>query len=124
MGLKVHLNVEIYDCGSRIWKNKGEAREEAKRELIDSLKVLEGELGQKVYFGGERFGYVDVALVTFGCWFYTYEKEGNFSVEEECPKLMGWVKRCMGRESVSKVLPDPHKVYEFINALKNKFGIE
>ncbi|RWR78889.1 putative glutathione S-transferase parC [Cinnamomum micranthum f. kanehirae] len=34
----------IYDCGLRIWKNKEEAREEAKKEFIDCLKVLEWAL--------------------------------------------------------------------------------
>ena len=114
---------QIHYCGSRIWKNKGEAREEAKKEFIDRLKVLEGALGQKQYFGGESFGYVDVAFIPFACWFYAYEKHGNISVEEECPKLMAWVRRCMKRESVAKVLLDSHKVYEFLGVLK-KFGIE
>ncbi|XXG74748.1 hypothetical protein AAC387_Pa07g3389 [Persea americana] len=110
--------------GSRIWKNKGEALEEARKEFTDSLKVLEGVLGQKQYFGGESFGYVDVALVPFTCWFYAYEKHGNFSVEEECPKLMAWVRRCMKRESVAKVLPDSHKLYEFMGVMKKRFGVE
>ncbi|XXG74740.1 hypothetical protein AAC387_Pa07g3385 [Persea americana] len=118
-------NKKLYDCGSRIWKKKGEAQEEAKKEFIDCLKVLEGALGQKQYFGGENFGHVDVALITFGCWFYSYEKYGNFSVEEECPKLMAWVRRCRERESVAKVLPESNWVYEFIDVvLKKRYGVE
>ncbi|RWR73557.1 hypothetical protein CKAN_00184800 [Cinnamomum micranthum f. kanehirae] len=30
----------------------------------------------------------------------------------------------MEKESVSKVLPDPHKVYDFVGDLKNKYGVE
>eukprot|EP00268_Persea_americana_P046643 TRINITY_DN4812_c0_g1_i4.p1 TRINITY_DN4812_c0_g1~~TRINITY_DN4812_c0_g1_i4.p1 ORF type:complete len:145 (+),score=17.19 TRINITY_DN4812_c0_g1_i4:278-712(+) len=42
------IDKKIYDCGTRIlWKGKEEDRDEAKRELIECLKVLEGELGQK-----------------------------------------------------------------------------
>ncbi|XXG74742.1 hypothetical protein AAC387_Pa07g3387 [Persea americana] len=119
-----YIDNKIYDCGSRIWMTKGEAREEARKEFIDCLKVLEGVLGQKQYFGGESFGYVDVALVPFTCWFYAYEKHGNFSVEKECPKLMAWVRRCMKRESVAKVLPDSHKVYEFLGVMKKWLGVE
>ncbi|RWR85854.1 GST_C domain-containing protein/GST_N domain-containing protein [Cinnamomum micranthum f. kanehirae] len=115
----------IYDCGTRLyWKSKGVDRDEAKKEFIESLKVLEGELGQKPYFGGESFGYVDVAFIPFGCWFNTYEKSGKFSVEEECPKLMAWVRRCMERESVAKVLPDSDRICEFIDAIKKRFGVE
>ncbi|RWR97218.1 putative glutathione S-transferase parA [Cinnamomum micranthum f. kanehirae] len=56
--------------------------------------------------------------------FYTYETHGNFSKENECPKLIAWVKRCMEKESVSKVLPNPHKVYDFVGIWKKKYGVE
>ncbi|XP_058097755.1 probable glutathione S-transferase [Magnolia sinica] len=118
------VDKKIYECGSRIWKNKGEAQEAAKKEFIEYLKLLEGELGEKLYFGGERFGYVDVVFVPFACWFHTYEVHGNFSIEEECPKLIAWVKRCMEKESVSKTLPDPVKVHGFVGILKKKYGVE
>ncbi|XP_021831875.1 probable glutathione S-transferase [Prunus avium] len=88
--------------------------EEAKKEFIDILKQLEGELGDKPYFGGESFGFLDIALITSYNWFYAFETLGNFSTEAECPKLIEWAKRCMQRESVSKSLADPKKVYEFL----------
>jgi len=85
---------------------------------------LEGELGDKPYFGGENLGYVDVAFVPFYCWFYAYETCGNFSIEAECPKIIAWAKRCMQKESVSKSLEDPKKVYEFVLELKKRFGVD
>ncbi|KAJ0980492.1 hypothetical protein J5N97_008747 [Dioscorea zingiberensis] len=118
------IDKKIYDCGTRLWKLKGEGKEEAKKEMIEALKLLEGELGEKKYFGGESFGFVDVALVPFVSWFYAYETCGNFSVEKECPKIVAWGKRCMERESVSKTLEDPKKVYEFVLVLKKRFGVE
>lgn len=114
----------MYELGTRIWKTKGEEQEAAKKDLIDVFKVLEGELGEKPYFGGENFGFVDVSLVTFSSWFYTYEKHGNFSIEEHCPKLVEWAKRCKERESVSKSLADPEKIYEIVLIIKKHFGIE
>ncbi|KAL5977177.1 Glutathione S-transferase U1 [Asimina triloba] len=118
------IDKKIYEIGSRIWKSKGEAKEEAKKEFIECLKLLEGELGSKAYFGGDTFGFVDVSLIAFSCWFYSYETEGNFSVEKECPKLNEWVRRSMERESVSKALPDPNKVHDFVKMLKKMFGVE
>ncbi|OAY79632.1 glutathione S-transferase U19-like [Ananas comosus] len=119
------IDKKIYDCGTRLWKLKGEALQEAKKEMICILKLLEGELGDKKYFGGDAFGFVDVALVPFTSWFYTYETSAGFSVEEECPKLAAWAKRCAEeRESVRKTLYDPQKIYEFVGLLKKKFGVE
>ncbi|KAL2245532.1 probable glutathione S-transferase [Sesamum indicum] len=118
------VDKKIFDAGRRIWTRKGEEQEAAKKEFIDALKLLEGELGEKAYFGGDKFGFVDVALITFYSWFDTYETCGNFSVEEHCPKLVAWAKRCMEKESVSKSLADPKMVYEAVLMLKKKFGIE
>lgn len=101
-----------------------EDQEEAKEELMETLKKLEGVLGDKLYFGGESIGYVDVALVPFTTWFYTYEACGNFSIEAGCPKLIAWAKRCKQNESVSKALPHPLQVYGFLLQLKKKLGLE
>ena len=115
---------QLYELGGKIWSTKGEEQETAKKEFIECLKLLEGELGEKPYFGGEKIGFVDVALVPFSCWFYAYESFGNFSIEAECPKLIAWTKRCMQKESVSSSLADPHKVHAFVMGLRKKTGIE
>ncbi|KAK4364012.1 hypothetical protein RND71_015370 [Anisodus tanguticus] len=110
--------------GRKIWSTKGEAQEGAKKGLIDSLKLLEETaLGDKPYFGGESFGFADIALIGIYSWFFALEIFGNFSVEAECPKLDAWGKRCKLRESVSKCLPDPHKIYELLLELKRTYGL-
>eukprot|EP00262_Sarcandra_glabra_P004484 TRINITY_DN15565_c0_g1_i1.p1 TRINITY_DN15565_c0_g1~~TRINITY_DN15565_c0_g1_i1.p1 ORF type:complete len:220 (-),score=40.45 TRINITY_DN15565_c0_g1_i1:75-734(-) len=105
---------KIYQIGKKIWLSKGEAQEAAKKEYIENWKVLEGELGDKPFFGGESFGFVDVALIPFANLFYALEQFGNFNMNEECSKIIAWVERCRERESVSKTLPHPHKIYELI----------
>ncbi|KAL4324114.1 hypothetical protein GQ457_11G014020 [Hibiscus cannabinus] len=118
------VDKKIYDLGGKLWRTKGEEQEAAKKELIECLKLLEGQLGDNPYFGGKDFGFLDVALVPFYCWFYTYEKFGRFSIEAECPKLIAWAKRCMQKESVAKSLADQEKIYDFVLHLKKALGIE
>lgn len=118
------VDKKIYECGTRVWKLKGEAQEEAKKEFVEILKLLEGELGDKKFFGGDTFGFVDIALVPFTSWFYAYETCASFSIEEVAPKLVAWGKRCMERESVAKALQEPIKVYEFVCFLKKFYGVE
>lgn len=120
--IKIVMQVGVH--GGNIWRKKGEEREAAKKGFIESLKKLEEELGDRAYFGGESFGFVDIALVPFYTWFYAYETFGNFSVEAVCPKLIAWVKRCMERESVSKTFPDSRSIYEFVLFLRKKSGID
>nr|XP_016433645.1 PREDICTED: probable glutathione S-transferase parA [Nicotiana tabacum] len=118
-----YIDKKIYSTGRRVWSGKGQDQEEAKKEFIEIFKTLEGELGNKTYFGGDNLGFVDVALVPFTSWFYSYETCANFSIEAECPKLVVWAKRCMENESVSKSLPHPHKIYDFVLELKHKLGL-
>lgn len=76
--------------------------------------MLECELGDKKYFGDEAFGYIDIALVPFIVLFYAFEQCAKLSMDEECPKIVAWAKRCMEREGVSNALTDPKKIYEMI----------
>ena len=90
--------------------------------MIGALGALEAELGGKDYFGGEEFGFLDVALAPFTSWFRAYEEFGGFRVAEHCPGVVAWAERCRGRKSVASAITDPDKVYEFALTLKEKFG--
>ncbi|KAH7542833.1 hypothetical protein FEM48_Zijuj02G0116800 [Ziziphus jujuba var. spinosa] len=117
-----YVDKKINSTGKRVWMGKGEDQELAKKEFIECVKTLEGVLGDNPYFGGDKFGFLDVVLVPFTTWFYTYQKCGNFSIEAECPKFMAWAKRCLEKDSVYKSIPHPHKVYDFALELKQKYG--
>jgi len=67
----------------------------SKKKFLETYKILEGELGDKPYFGGERFGYMDLTLIPFYTWFYSIETIGGFKIEAQCSKIVAWAKRCM-----------------------------
>ena len=114
---------KVFDCGTRLWKlNKGTAQAQARTEMVEALRTLEDELGDKAYLAGEAFGFVDLAVVPFATWFLGYGRLAEFSVEEVCPRLLAWAKRCGERDSVAKNLYLPEKVFEFIGFLKDKYG--
>ncbi|KAL0399545.1 UNVERIFIED_CONTAM: putative glutathione S-transferase parA [Sesamum radiatum] len=121
------IDKKIYiNGGRRVWFSKGEEQEAAKKELMNGLKLLEGELGDKVYFGGDKFGFLDVALIPFYNCFGSYESCGNLRIEEHCPKLIAWAKRCMQKESVSKsfTMAHPSKIDEYVLMTRKKYGIQ
>ncbi|GAB4849251.1 Glutathione S-transferase U1 [Ancistrocladus abbreviatus] len=119
-----YIDKRTYDCGGRIWRRKGEEQEAAKKEFVDCLKLLEEQLGDKPYFGGDTLGYVDVALISLYSWFPAYESLGNFKIEESCSKIVAWAKRCMQKDSVSKSLAEPQKINELFLQMKKRLGIE
>ncbi|KAI3774828.1 hypothetical protein L1987_49390 [Smallanthus sonchifolius] len=119
------IDKKLYQIGRKLYTTKGEEHEAARVEFIECLKLLEGELGDKPYFGGESFGYLDVSLIPFYSWFQAYETYGNFNLELECPKLIAWAKRCIqNKESVSSTLPELPKVFAFVQYLRKRFGID
>ncbi|KAK6122403.1 hypothetical protein DH2020_043845 [Rehmannia glutinosa] len=106
------------------WHKTKEELEEAEKEMIDCLKLLEQELGDKPYFGGERLGYLDIVLGGFCSWFCAIDLGfGNISIDAECSKLMEWTKRCMERESFSKSLEEPHKLHDFVVQMRERWGL-
>lgn len=107
-----------------LWMSKGEEREELLKELIENLKILEGVLKDDKFFGGDTFGYIDVALIPITCWFSFFKKYGNFNIEANCPNLVAWTNRCKERDSVSKALPDIHKLYSWAIDLKKAHGLD
>ncbi|KAM3760836.1 hypothetical protein ACB098_01G222400 [Castanea mollissima] len=94
---------KVFEAGREIWTSEG---------------------GQKSFYGGDAFGFADIIAIGLTSWFVAYEKFGGFKVEDHCPKFSAWMKRCMQRETVAKVLPDPEKIYEFVITLRNMHGIE
>ncbi|XP_030966302.1 glutathione S-transferase U19-like [Quercus lobata] len=118
------VDKKVSGAAKKLWSTTGEEQEAGKKEFIEFLKTLEVELGDKPYFGGETFGYVDLSLITFYSWFHAYEVLGNINIEAECPKIIAWAKRCLQKEAVAKTLPDQKKVYEFVVQLRKMFVSE
>ncbi|KAF2314753.1 hypothetical protein GH714_033449 [Hevea brasiliensis] len=119
-----YIDKKLFDAVRDVVLSKGEATEAAKKELIEILKVLEGGLGERDFFGGEAFGFADIIAIPSTCWFLAAGKLGNFQVEAEFPKISGWIKRCMHKESVAKIIPDPEKIYEFVLMMRKMQGID
>ncbi|KAL1349807.1 glutathione S-transferase 3 [Arachis duranensis] len=112
------IDKKIYETWRKMWLSEGEEHETWKKELISIFKQLEEILGDKAFYGGDTFGFLDIGLIPFYSWFYAYETYGNFKMEAECPKLIAWAKRCMQRDTVSKTLPDQKKVYDHVLAMR------
>lgn len=112
----------MHEVAKKIWTGKVGEHEKEKEKLIFNLKKLEEVLGDKPYFGGDTFGFLDIALIPFLKWFSTYEAVGNMKLDY--PKLIEWGRRCLERESVSKFLSDEKEVYDFVLMYRKKIGVD
>ncbi|TJX55364.1 glutathione S-transferase [Soehngenia saccharolytica] len=122
------IDKKFYDAGFRITRFKDEAQEQAKSDLLECFRLLEGALnemsagGSLPFFSGKDFGFVDIAFIPFASWFHTYESLGNFKIhfESEYLLLNAWVHRCMERDSVKKILPSSDKVLDFAMKIRKR----
>ncbi|WJX94628.1 glutathione transferase [Trifolium repens] len=119
-----YVDKKTYAMPRNICVKKGEEQEVAKKEFIETLKLFGGQLGDKSYFGGDNFGFLDISLIPFYGRFKAVETFGNLDIKSECPKFIAWGKRCMKIESVSKSLPNEDKINEFVVEMRKNVGIE
>ncbi|XP_028768751.1 glutathione S-transferase 3-like [Neltuma alba] len=118
-----YIDKTVFETGKGIWLSKGaEEREAAVKNLIEVVKNLEGALGDKDFFGGDAFGYVDIIAMGPASWFYAYEEIGGFKLEDHCPKFSSWMQRCLQRPSIAKTYPDPEKVHQLVVKLSEIMG--
>uniref|UniRef100_A0A0D6QRI7 glutathione transferase n=1 Tax=Araucaria cunninghamii TaxID=56994 RepID=A0A0D6QRI7_ARACU len=114
------VDKKFYDAAFRIVSSKGEAQEEAKRDMLEYLELLEGALkdmsGGGPYFGGKEFGFMDIAFIPYTSWFHTFQTIADFTMpfDTRFPCLLAWIQKCMERDSVKKILPPPDNVLESV----------
>lgn len=116
--------MKVFDAGKAILLAKGDALEVAKKDFIEVIKTLEKALGDKDFFNGDTFGFVDIIAIAMTSWFPAFEKFGSFKLEDHCPKFSAWIKKSSQRESVAKVIPDADKVNEFMPMYRKLNGVE
>ncbi|PWA94676.1 S-crystallin [Artemisia annua] len=120
-----YIDRKVYPAGRAIWSSKETAEvEAAKKEFLDIMFYLDGTLGDKDFFNGDTFGFVDILLIGLTSWFPAYEKFGGFKLEDHYPKLAAWITRSWARESVSESLTSPEKITNFVAMMRKMYGIE
>ncbi|KAH9319959.1 hypothetical protein KI387_021728, partial [Taxus chinensis] len=110
-----YVDKKIYEPETRIFKSTGEEHESGKQEFIENLVLFEETLKGKDYFGGDKFGLVDIMFAPEISWFPVCEIVGGFKIpmEEKFPRIAAWMKKCKERESVKKTLPEHENLLEF-----------
>ncbi|KAI3467421.1 hypothetical protein Pfo_024084 [Paulownia fortunei] len=67
------------------------------------------------FFGGDKIGYLDIALGSFLVWVRVIQKLGNVSLidESKTPNLFKWAQDFSADVAVKDVLPETDKPLEF-----------
>ncbi|KAK9122209.1 hypothetical protein Syun_019826 [Stephania yunnanensis] len=104
--------------------------EEKKAEAIEQTKemvvLLENAFKEcskgGEFFGGERIGFLDIALGSLVGWVRAVESMNGFQLsdKETTPGLARWAERFCTHEAVKEVMPGTEKLIEFGKMLLSK----
>uniref|UniRef100_A0A5B6YFY7 Glutathione S-transferase n=1 Tax=Davidia involucrata TaxID=16924 RepID=A0A5B6YFY7_DAVIN len=104
-----------------------EAKKAAVEQVEEGFVLLEDAFVKcskgKNFFGGDRVGYLDIALGCFLGWLRVTEKMNNVKLLDEArtPGLYKWVERFCCDAAVKDVMPETEKLVEFAKVLFASF---
>jgi len=89
---------------------------EQMEEVIEKLEDVINKYSEgKVFFGGEKIGFLDIAFGCYLSWLRVTEKMTGKKVldETKTPALVKWAEAFAAHPAVKGVLPETDKLLEF-----------
>ncbi|KAM7484310.1 hypothetical protein LguiA_000319 [Lonicera macranthoides] len=123
-----YIDDKFFPSMSGIAKAEGEEARKAAIELFgEGLVLLEDAFVKcskgKSFFGGDKIGYLDIALGSFLAWLRVTEKMNHVSLldETKTPSLSKWADDFCSDAAVKDVMPETDKLAEVAKMLLAKF---
>ena len=90
-------------------------RDKAVEEAMEALKILENEIGDKRFFGGDNVGLVDISANFVGCWVDVLQEIAGLELltYEKFPKLYKWSQEFCNHPIVKQALPPRDELFAF-----------
>lgn len=101
-----------------VWRSflcKDEEREKTKEEACVLLRTLESQLKGKIFFAGDKVGYLDIVANVVAFWIERVQEVVGIKIisEDKFPILCRWIERFYDVSIARECLPpkDKHLVY-------------
>ena len=103
------------------WSDE-KGREKAVEEALEALKILQDELKEKKFFGGEDIGLVDIAANFIGYWVAILQEIAGLELLtiEKFPKLCKWSQEYVNHPVIKEGLPPRDELFAFFKASAKK----
>lgn len=99
---------------------EGEERAEAIKCLEETLRVLDEELEEKKFFGGEKIGILDLVLGWMAFWLGVSEEVASFEVldPKKFPWFTSWIDNFLEVPVIKENLPPRDRTLEFFHGYR------
>lgn len=97
---------QILDALTKVYKSKGE-EQDAIEETVELLSILENELKDKKFFGGESIGLLDIVANLIALWLDVVQEGVGKEIftKKTHPKLYKWSEEYMNCSIIKETLP-------------------
>ncbi|KAG9450760.1 hypothetical protein H6P81_010725 [Aristolochia fimbriata] len=105
-----------------VFSTVGEDQDKAIKEARECLKVFEGGLNGKKFFGGDSLGFTDIVAGWFAYWVPLNEEVlGRTLVDErDLPVLKRWFQDLLDIDAVKEILPPREKLLAHLQGFLEK----
>ncbi|EEF41885.1 glutathione S-transferase U7 [Ricinus communis] len=109
---------KILQTASKFRVAKEEEKKQIYEELDQQLKVLENELREREFSGGESIGFVDIVAFFILYWFQVRQEVLQLSLisKEKFPVLCKYVDKLLEIDMVKECLPPKEKHLAYVRA--------
>ncbi|XP_057718241.1 probable glutathione S-transferase [Arachis stenosperma] len=100
----------------------GDEKEKALNTTSEIVEKIEQEIKGKNFFGGNKIGYLDIALGWIPCMIPFFEEVGSMQIIDSLkfPAINEWMTDFLSHPVIKDSLPPRDKSLEYFHFLKNK----
>ncbi|XP_031286334.1 glutathione S-transferase U7-like [Pistacia vera] len=112
------IEEKILPLAMKVTNSEEKEKEKVVVEMFQLMKVLEGELNGKDFFGGESIGYVDIVATIIAVWFQVTQEVIGVKIvsEEKFPVLFKWIEKLKSIDVVKECIPPRDKHITYVKA--------
>ncbi|KAJ0020694.1 hypothetical protein Pint_32675 [Pistacia integerrima] len=112
------IEEKILPLAMKATNSEEKEKEKVVVEMFQLMKVLEGELNGKDFFGGESIGYVDIVATIIAVWFQVTQEIIGVKIvsEEKFPVLFKWIEKLKSIDVVKECIPPRDKHFTYVKA--------
>ena len=100
----------------KAFRSNEEEREKRIEEAQEMLEPLEKELQNKLFFGGDKIGFVDIVGLVIPGWMHASQEAAGFEVLtiHKFPNLNRWIQDYLNHSVAKEVLPKKDVLVAFL----------
>ncbi|KAK7319614.1 hypothetical protein RJT34_04337 [Clitoria ternatea] len=97
---------------------KEDVQENAVKAGREAMEKIEEEIKGKKFFGGEKIGYLDIALGWISYWVPVWEEVGSMQIIDtfKHPSLSAWITNFLGHPVIKDTLPPRDKMLAYYHS--------